>query len=106
MCFYSIAIRTGFCDSEVEDTDHGKYTWNETQVGTTDEQECTYGNKEEDSNGKATRYCGSTGWMDYDGSACISRASYELLLLSKVHLKIQRHNPIQYDIKNAISSHK
>ena len=75
---------TGFCDYEEEANDHGFYKWNETPVGETDKQVCTHGNKPEYPNGIATRDCGTSGWMDYDGSACISNATYELMLLSQV----------------------
>lgn len=83
LSYYTLA--TGFCDYEEEGNDHGFYKWNETPVGETDEQVCTHGNKPEYPDGIATRDCGPSGWMDYDGSACISNATYELMLLSQVH---------------------
>lgn len=82
-CFYSSAA--GFCDYEEESNDHGFYQWNETRVGEIDKQICTHGIKPQYSDGKATRLCGHTGWMNYDGSACISNASNELTLLREVN---------------------
>ena len=83
-CFYSSGA--GFCDYEEESNAHGFYQWNETPVGERDKQMCTHGNKPDYPDGIATRDCGPNGWMDYDGSACISNASNELTLLLEVNL--------------------
>ena len=83
LSYYSSA--NGFCDYEEEGNDHGFYKWNETRVDETDKQMCTHGNKLEYPDGKAIRYCGPSGWMDYVGTACISNASYELTQLGEVH---------------------
>ena len=82
-CFYSSGA--GFCGYEEESNAHGFYQWNETPVGETDKQVCTHGNKPDYPDGIATRDCGPNGWMDYDGSACISNASNELTLLLEVN---------------------
>lgn len=78
---------TGFCSYEVEDNDHGVYKWNETHGGETDIQVCVFGSKTGYPN-KATRYCGFNGWMEYNGDACISRATHKFQLLREVHLQV------------------
>ena len=77
----------GFCNRENEKTDHGSYTWNETQVGETDKQMCMNGPKDEyDPDGRASRYCrGDLDWMTYSGAECVSDATVRLRQLEMVY---------------------
>ena len=62
----------------------GNYTWSETEVGESDEQDCFYGAVEEGT-GKATRRCVErNNWGKYDGNTCLTRHAYELRLLAAV----------------------
>jgi hypothetical protein len=77
----------GFCNRENEKTDHGRYTWSETQVGETDKQICVNGPKDEyDPDGRASRYCkGHLDWMTYSGAECVSDATARLRQLEMVY---------------------
>ena len=75
----------GFCDSEFKDTAHGEYTWSETEVGQTDEQECVFGNKDGYEGGTAQRTClAPHSWSNYTGEACITRVTYDIRQLAEV----------------------
>ena len=91
----------GFCDYQEQDTPHGMYQWNEAHVGDTDKQQCEFGKKPEASEGSmATRHCESGGqWMEYNGEACTSRATYKLTLLQMVGF-------LNFDIKACCISGK
>ena len=80
----------GFCDRELENTDHGEYTWNETYVGNTDQQKCVFGPKDGFPEIVfATRACiHHEQWMEYDSTACLSERTYRLRRLSKVNRDI------------------
>ena len=75
----------GFCDHEVSNTSHGKYTWNETIAGETDKQTCVFGTKDGFEGGKAERFCISHDmWGVYDGSACVTEVTYRIGNIAEV----------------------
>ena len=80
-------LGAGFCDYEMEQTDHGPYNWSETHVHETDQQECVFGPKTGfPKPSYATRTCiGHKQWMDYDSTACLSEAASFLLSIGEVH---------------------
>lgn len=90
-----LPVENGFCNFEVQETDHGIYNWNETMVGHTDEQTCVFGTKVGFDTGKATRSCMSHDvWSDYDGDACISEITYRIRQIAEVHTYLHKSSGI------------
>lgn len=87
-CIYMYILFTenGFCSSEIINTTHGKYMWNETTAGETDEQTCLFGTKDGLEGGKAKRFCMLHDmWDVYDGSACVTEVTYRIQKIAEVH---------------------
>ena len=76
----SFGKAVGFCDYEEQETVHGFYAWNETEVGETDMQQCVFGTRPDiGAGGRARRMCiAHRTWRDYDGGDCITELTFEL----------------------------
>ena len=75
----SYILVNGYCDYEKQETLHGTYEWDETEVGQNRSEECIHGAVDDFPDGMATRNCLSPRtWNAYYGEMCITTNTFRI----------------------------
>ena len=87
-CHYGKLFALAFCEEDVEETSHGRYTWPRTSAEDVVTMECQYGGLRLGSGSAlASRVCSASGqWNQSDYRECNSLTEFLLANISAVSL--------------------